>query len=353
MRLVTHLASILDEVRHRAEVNGKLTGFCIGNTRKINESGMYFSPIRDTNRLVAGSVIVYSEDEAREIANRVDGQVDYVLIDAEKKATSDLWGGSTISNVERVVRETVKQSKILTYKGNDLTVDAIETFVSQVLSSYPRGLAGKTASIIGAGNVGSKLALKLVERGMSVTLYRRDTAKLSAIVTAINLIKPPETIAEVTAAPDCLIAAKGVDLLIGLTHGIPVITPAMVNLLAATAVILDGGKGCIEIAAIKRANCLGHSVYRADIRPGFSGHLELALETERIVKDNLGRAVFNGVRVVSSGLMADVDEVVVDSITNPSAVYGVANGAGDFVRTLSPSQLRRLSSVREKITNKR
>lgn len=347
------IEKILFEVNRLARLESKLTGFCIGNTRKINDTGLYFSPMRRTSKLIAGSAIVYDVSQAVAVARAVDGMVDYVLVDTEKKISTELYGADNVGNVERAVRETIKHSRILTYKGNDLTVDSIENFIVQILSTYPRGLSGKKAAIIGAGNLGSKLALKLVERGMDVSLIRRDRVKLTAIVTALNIIKPAETIAKVTAGEDNLSIAQGVDLLVGLTQGTPVITIDMINALAQGAVVLDGGKGCCEPKAIQRALEKGVPIYRADIRPGFDGHVSMVLETEQIVKYALGRAEFDAVPVVSGGLLAHPNEVVVDSIADPRAVFGIANGLGDFVRVLDTNQAHRLEVVRNYIFRRR
>lgn len=347
--LLVEVGHIVADVQRISRAEGKMTGFCIGNTRKINETGLYFSPVRNTSRLVAGSVIVYNVDQAIAVASAVDGLVEYVLVDTEKKISPELYGSEDVGNVERAVRETVKKSRVLTYKGNDLTVDSIENLIVHILSTEPRGLSGKKAAIIGAGNVGSKLALKLVERGMDVALLRRDSDKLAKIVSALNIIKPAETIANIYVAKDALSAAKGAHLLIGLTQGTPVITADMVNVLADGGVLLDGGKGCCEDEAILRANELNIQIYRADIRSGFEGHMGMVLETERIVKHSLGRAVFDGIPVVSGGLLARADEVVVDSISDPRIVFGLGNGLGDFVRTFTSLQTQRLQKVQEYI----
>ena len=351
--LEENIEIIITEVISQARIENKLTGFCIGNTRKINETGLYFSPVRRTSKLIAGSAIVYNVSQAVAVAGVVDGKVDYVMVDTEKKISSELYGTDNVGNVERAVRETVKQSRVLTYKGNDLTVDSIENLIVQILSTHPRGLSGKKASIIGAGNVGSKLALKLVERGMSVCLMRRNRVKLDAIVTALNIIKPSETIAKVFAGKDNLSAAHGVDLLVGLTQGIPVITVAMVEALAPGAVLLDGGKGCCEPGAIKRAKEKGIPIYRADIRPGFDGHMSMVLETERIAEFTLGRAELDGVTCVAGGLLGWSNEVVVDSISNPQVVFGIANGLGDFFRVLDDEQVHRMQVVNNFINRKK
>jgi len=345
---------ILKEVKSLAIEQGKLTGFCIGNTRKVNSTGLYFSPIRNATKLVAGSAIVYSVDQAVAVARQVDGKVDYVLVDTEKKVSPELYGKQNIGNVERAVRETVHSSKILTYKGNDLTVDSIESFIVQVLSSYPRGLSGKKAVIIGAGNIGSKLALKLVERGMDVVITRRDREKLDTIVSALNFIKPKETVATVSGTLDNMVAVNGAHLLIGLTDGSSVITAAMIEALITPGVILlDGGKGCFLPEAISLAEREGIPIYRADVRPGFEGHIGMALETERMVLGSLGRKEINGIPIVSGGLLARKNEVVVDNVNDPRVVFGLAGGMGDFIRNLDTDQEGRVQEIQNYIDDRR
>ena len=78
----------------------------------------------------------------------------------------------------------------------------------------------------------------------------------------------------------------------------------------------------------------------------------MLLETERIVKTSLGRALFDGVQVVSGGLLARADEVVVDSIADPRAVFGLGNGLGDFVRVFTEAQTQRLQTVHGYIQNR-
>ena len=79
----------------------------------------------------------------------------------------------------------------------------------------------------------------------------------------------------------------------------------------------------------------------------------MLMETERIVKHSLGRAIFDGIPVVSGGLLARANEVVVDSISNPRAVFGLGNGLGDFVRTLTSLQTQRLQKVQEYIKSQK
>lgn len=95
---------ILKQVLAIAQREGKLTSFCVGNTRKVNVTGLYFSPIPNTTKLVAGSVIVDRVSQAADIARIVNGKVQYILVDTEKKISPEMYGPEDVDNIERAVR---------------------------------------------------------------------------------------------------------------------------------------------------------------------------------------------------------------------------------------------------------
>ena len=341
------LDSILRDLEFLGQKENKKTGFCIGNTRKVSTSGLFFTPIRHTEKLVAGSVIVYSVAQAEEIVNKIDGKVDYILVDSEKKISSELYK-EDVGNIERKVRSVVKFSKIFTYKGNDLTVNSIDIILEQLFSDKKRGIGGKKASIIGAGNIGSKLALRLVERGVDVVMTRRDTAKLNSIVNALNLIKPKETLANITGTTDNLAASNGADILVALTSGKPVITREIINSLNKSAILMDAGKGCFSPKAIRLANREKITIYRPDIKIGFEGFTSSLFKTDTVIDSSIGRRLLKGVSVVS-GLLGNLNEIIVDDYTKPQVVYGVADGYGEFIKVLNKSHLRDITIVTDEI----
>ena len=75
---------ILKNIKKRAQ--GRVTGFSIGNTSDIFlEDNFYQIPIREADGLVYGGVIVRDVATAEAIAKLVDGEVDYIFADDEKK----------------------------------------------------------------------------------------------------------------------------------------------------------------------------------------------------------------------------------------------------------------------------
>ncbi|MDC1038565.1 NAD(P)-binding domain-containing protein [Candidatus Marinimicrobia bacterium] len=317
--------------------NNIKTGFMIGNTAKIDQVNNYFTPVRVFNRMVIGGVIINSELLAMEISRYIDGKVEYVLVDAEKKVSDSSSINGNPANIERIVREEISHSKLLTYKGNDLSADAVDAFISYKYKDILRGVGGKKICIIGSGNLGSKLALKLVERGAQVTITRRNKKKLKLITEALNIIRPIYTTEKVKYETDNEKAAEDVDILIGATNGNPTITEHMVDILNDDAIIIDAGKGNLYEGAINRARDKKIQIFRLDVTSALAGMIESQLTNENIFNFKMGRKFYKNKQFVAGGVFAKKGEIVVDNISNPSLFIGISDGRGDFDRTLSES----------------
>lgn len=337
----TLVETIVQEARKR----GRLSGFTIGNTAKVATRRLYFTPLRITSVMVTGGVIVYSEEEALEIAQLADGRVDYILVDTEKKVPGR-DGAASFADVEAVLRQNVRQSTLWFYKANDLSVDAVDGLIAQLTKRDRVGLEGRRVAIIGAGNIGFKLALRLVERGAQVTITRRNERVLADIVRAINHVKPAYTVARVEGTTDNAAAAVGAHFLIGASTGEPLITAAMIDTLAPDAVIIDVGKGVLFPDAIGRATERRLTILRLDVTAAFEGLVHHLWAVENLLEKKFGRQQRHGETLVSGGLLGALDEIVVDNAHDPKVVYGLADGRGDFVRDLSATQQERLQRLK-------
>lgn len=349
MNYIEQVREKIRKVLEMSHAEGKLSGFCIGNTAKIDLYGLYLTPIRNTKIMVVAGVIVYSEKQAIEIAKEVDGKVDYILVDAEKKVPDNQSRSGGSANVERAVRETVKRSKLWVYKGNDLAVEAIDTLLTHLTKDTLRGIGGKKIAILGTGNLGCKLALMLVERGGHVYMTRRNIKKLKVIVKALNYMKPRYTVARIRAITNNEKAAKGAEILIGATGGIPVITSKMLKQLAPGALVIEAGKGTFYPSALGVAEELNLKIFRLDITAVFEGLISKLFAIENIINNCLGRRNFNSIPIVSGGILGRKGEIVVDNINDPKIVYGIADGNGDFIREPSGKYAQNLENINKLI----
>ena len=338
----------IDTIVQEARKRGCSAGFTIGTTAKIGNRSLYFTPLRFTSVLVTGGVIVYSEDEALDVARLADGRVEYILVDAEKKIPGR-EGAASFADVEKALRQNVNKSTLWFYKANDLSVDAVDGLIAQLTKRDPIGLNGRRVAIIGAGNIGFKLALRFLERGANVTITRRNENVLTDIVRAINHVKPTYTVSCVEGTTDNAAAAFGAHFLIGTSAGLPAITAAMIDTLATNAIVVDVGKGVLFPDAIIRANERGLTILRLDVTAAFEGLVHHMKAVENILEKRFGRRIWRGQTLISGGLLGAPGEIVVDNAHDPNVVYGVADGRGDFVRELSAEQQEGLHQLKNAI----
>jgi NAD(P)-dependent dehydrogenase (short-subunit alcohol dehydrogenase family) len=335
---------LVETIVGQAKERNCLSGFTIGNTAKPENHGLYFTPLRTGRLMVSAGVIVYSAGEAVEVAKIADGHVRYILVDAETKIPNTVASGESIS-IEGLIRRNVRESTLWFYKANDLSVDAVDGLLAQLTNTDLRGVYGRRVAILGAGNIGFKLALRLVERGAHVVITRRNPEILSHLVRAINCVKSAYTQAVAEGLTDNAAAAAGAEFLIGTSSGVALITPAMIESLAPNAMIIDVGKGVLFPEAIALAHAKGMRIFRLDITAAFEGLVHHLWAAETLVEHRMGRRQWHGEAIVSGGFLGGADEIVVDNVHNPNVIYGIADGQGDFVRPVTDEQQARLDRL--------
>ena len=178
----------LQNVLNKINKSKKVKCFFLGNTAKAEKPSFYVSDVRENSKFIFATAIIFNDKTAKKITRLIDGKVNYILLDTEKKVLSK--STKRVVNIEKTAKKEIKKSEIFTYKGNDLTIDAIDIFLTHLLKENLRGIGGKKVLIIGAGNIGFKIALQMIERGAKVFLCARNFKKLSLKVDALNLIKP-------------------------------------------------------------------------------------------------------------------------------------------------------------------
>ena len=287
----------LDEVCSRIlEIKSfnKKTIFSISTTAKQEENS-YMTPIRECDSFVLTGCIIFDQKILPILLEKIDGEVDVILVDSEKKIPMSIdnnfksgpelyqtVGYVETGSVSRICFEYIKKSKVFEFKPNDLTVNATWSFLSQRF----RFLSGKKISILGAGNIGSKLALKLVECGAEVHLHRRDFYKGHHIVHGLNLIKPEGVIANIHFHQNIMQASFLSDILIGASNGHSVIDSDVVNSVKKSCLIVDLGKNNLTKKAIKTAVQHSVEIYRTDVTPAMESYVHEVLKMQDILENS-------------------------------------------------------------------
>ncbi|MEO5364351.1 MAG: hypothetical protein H7838_12100 [Magnetococcus sp. DMHC-8] len=360
------------ELSGLAQRTGRTAIFTISSTVKVPEKRWpYLTPVRAIVHGYIGGVVVFSQSQAILACSLVDGLVGVILVDAEKKigiqygrsADVLLAFGIEVPKTTRVTQnfvemgnlsaacaQYIRQSKFQEFKPNDVTVEAVWL----QLTSHFKVLSGRKFAIIGAGNIGFKLALKLVESGSSVDMTRRDVARGMLMADVINLVKPRSTLANAHFNQDPLQAALFADAIIGCTNGTPVISWEMVQGLKAGGLLVDVGKGCFYADAVQQSIEAGIPIYRCDITSSIDG-LVAAMERNRVYLSNeMGRVQWpEGICLISGGHMGLAGDLIVDNYRNPTRIFGVSDGSGDMKRHWSAEDQERVAWLKERINANR
>ena len=319
MNYIQKLREIVEITVRRAKQGRKISMFSIATTSNVNNKEILFPSIRETDKTICGNILLNSERYLEEIIKEIDGVVEVILVDVETKVPN-------VVDLELKVRNLVKKSKIFTFRPNDLTVDAADVLIAQLKSP----LNDKKIAIIGGGNVGSKLALKLVERGANVYLTRRNKIKLKKIVEGLNATKSDYIKSKVYCTTQSLKASENADILIGATPGIAAVTTDMIRNLKPDGLVIDVGNGTIFPEAVEEAKRRDIKVLCLFMKPGYDGTLETIFQTEELIQNQKSKNLGN-FSIISGGILGKRGDIIVDNVDNPTKILAIADGRGDVI----------------------
>ena len=366
--------NLATDIRTQAQKEGGLAIFTISTTVKMRENGHPFlTPMRRIIHGFIGGSVVFSQTQAILLCKRIDGIVDQIFVDTEKKIAITLGSDENalrhfglephsrknyarvhveMGNLSGACEQHIKKSHFQEYKPNDVTVESVWHF----LSNRYRTLSGKRVAIIGSGNIGFKLALKLVESGSHVEVVRRDLWRGTLMADVINIAKPEPTIAIAHYNPSPLQASLFCDVLIGCTNGTPAITWEMIQSMKPDGIVIDVGKGCVFKDAVQKAVEHEIPIIRCDITSAIDGLIATIRRTQIIMGQEMGRLeIEKGIFIVSGGFLGLLGDIVVDNYRNPRRIIGVADGMGDLKKYPSEKDqhniviIKKINSILEEI----
>lgn len=251
--------------------------------------------------------LVTNLEYLKNIIEHHDQENTYFLLDTEKKQGVSLYDEVQINNK-------------IDYKPNDLTMEAADL---TILNFFDRDVSDKSIAIYGTGNIAFKLALRLSERNANIYLYGRDKNKVKVCIEALkqitfdnDLIHYGDDNSKVDSLVSCVSADEVIDI-------------SFLEILNKNSLCLDGGIGNFSKEFIELSLEKGHEVRRLDVRQSqeiMDGYIRSRIDSE--FDDVIGRDMINDQPVVAGGIMGRNGEIIVDNISKPSKVIGIANGIG-------------------------
>jgi len=312
-----------------AKIKNKKTAFFISNTKKIEKVDYYLTPIRETKNYLHTGVVLFSNKMAKDISKMIDGKVSTIFVDTEKKSSS-LKG---MVNVEKAIKENTYKSNLRFYKANDLTVNAAEDFLNIFFKDDIRNISGKKILIIGAGNIGFKLGLKLVERGSEVFLNRRNTIKLKKVCETINIIKPKGTFAKAKPIKNFHNILNKFDIIFCASNNQNVISFDKILKLKKNVLIIDVGKGMFSQKMLELLFSKNIKVYRLNVELTLNMLVDSSNTFFKYIS-NMSYEInkINDYTFISNGILGRKGDIITDNPKMPKIIYGICNGKGDFLR---------------------
>lgn len=332
--------------------------FTIATTSK-QENEAYITPIRKSDFFIVCGCVIFEQSSLIKIIEIIDGEVDYIFVDSEKKIPLrvhdeknildnetynqiNTYGYIETGNLSKICFQKIKKSKVFEYKPNDITVNATWSFLSQRL----KFLSGKKVSILGSGNIGSKLALKLVECGCNINIFRQNSYKGYSIAQGLNFVKPENTVSSITFHEKILQATFMADVLVGATNGVSIIDIDSIKSIKKSAIIIDLGKNTITEEAINYALAQNIEIYRTDVTSAFEGFIYEAIKMDEILHNSYGKRDLEYCTIVGGGYFGKYGDIVVDNISKPSRIFGIAKGEGTMKKELSNEDILKISKLK-------
>ncbi|WP_155767548.1 hypothetical protein [Sporosarcina ureilytica] len=274
-------------------------------------------PDKNLNGQPVANILLTDRKLAQELFRKIDGQIENILIDVERKQEINLM---------EIANEVIKRSRVLPYKPNDVTLEAADQLILHQLGV---DLAGKKVLVYGTGNIAFKLALRLLEREVDVLIEGRDPEKIQSIVTTLNMIKPRYSCA--VARPHQEHIDFKYDGLISFLSSEKIIETKMSIHIKPSGFAIDGGIGNFQGTFIAAALEKDVSVLRLDVRLGnpflFAGITSLSDENE-FFNTVIGSNQVGSMKLVAGGVIGEAGSIIVDRIKSPTQIIGIANGYG-------------------------
>lgn len=316
-----NLKKSISKINKIALKSKKRRVFIISNTSdpKLKK---YLTPVRESSSSIFFGSVIFDDKDAKKIVNFVKKYIDYIFVDTEKKASSKKKNSAI--NIERTVRENIEYKKIFYFKANDLSVNASSNLLENIFYEDIRNISNKKILIIGAGNIGFKLGLSLIERGTKISIYRRKKHILLKLISVINSIKPKATINKAKAIHRLNHNLTQYDVIINTSNSKTKIFKQNKYLFKNEVIFLEIGKNLFDKSTLLSMIKQNKKIFRLDMTDSFNQLIEQKINSNQNYKNKkFARVKKKNKTFITVGLLGKKGDIVVDNPFNPKKIYGI------------------------------
>lgn len=301
----------------------KIKIFTVASTSKT-EALSYFTPIRFNDKIVVIGIVFFIKKDILELRNIINKEFDYIFVDCDSNKFI-----SKKNNILKSYGKLFSKEKIMSYKPNDITVDSCWNYILN--HEYKKN---SKVLVVGMGNIGTKLSIKLFESGINVYAVRKNHKKGSESVKLIkNLILNSENFIKYSKTIPNII--NKVDIIITCTNKNFVLDHSISKKIKKNSTIIEVGKNNISPNAIDDIRQKKIKILRLDIGSFLINHLSCVLASKSNHAKLYGRKKVGPFHLVSGGFYGYEDDIVVDNFKKPRYIFGIANGLGDLKKRVN------------------
>jgi 4-hydroxy-2-oxovalerate aldolase len=338
------LRAMLAKVRSLAAKTGKSSTLNVTTSAGAPDDIRVSNNIEESPTHVVGTMSWSTLAQLGRALDAIDGWVEMVLLDTDP---SQFRAAEPASIARRSLRKTL----LLTYSDSQVWINAVEDQVvrllDEVANNAPVTIAGDHAR-------SRRLALWLAERGARVTLLTEpdELPQKGAHECVSFMALEPARLDLMFAEPgsaEGLLSLREASVVVVWPRTIPWFGTREMAAVRKEAYVLDAGMGGIGQEALTEGRARGVRFLRVDMWPTLIGVLAGVHRSVHVRRHALGWGMLGGVPIVAGGALGQRGDVIVDSVTEPTRVIGVADGSGGMLSGYGQFEADRVRRVSEQV----
>lgn len=336
------LTELCEQLYSEAQKYRTYTTLNVVLSQQLAETISIGKHIHTTPTHTIGSVTFSTETQLVEILSEIDGQVDIVLLDIDRRRIF----GPTMPAL--TAADVLTKSQLLVYSDGRVWAGAVKDQIVRLLDEKIQNIS---VVIAGDHRKSHLLSLMLTDYGADVTMIVRESDEEAELTQATKLFtqsdNPHDRYVDQEQAVDVIQSAK---VLVVWSSWGTWLDAEMAKTIPVDTIVIDAGIGSIETSGLHVLHERGIAVIRVHIWATLAGTL-LAAHTGSQVHPQQGTV--DGVSVVSGGMIGEIGSVVVDDVAYPTQIVGVADGRGGLLPRADSTYADHVRRVTESINNQK
>ena len=288
---------------------------CLSTTAKTNNPEIYRASPRETAEFLVETVIIKNPEYLYLMVDKFSPIAENIYIDCEKK------DGLRLSDY---IEKQPQNNNIQLIKPNDITVEALQAWIFDKIETDNI----KHITVLGLGNIGRKIGVSMIERGISVTFYNRSNDRLLAFKKYIETFYGKQKSVKFTS--DLKSAFEHSENIISCISDGPIQTQKFGNM-KKLSFVLDVGNGSFDQNFIDVVLKMGAKIEVLSVLAAWEAFI-LRVNKTKEMRRTLGRRVIDShLTFVSVGMLGQHGDVLVDNLWQPKKMFGVCDGKGDLI----------------------